>query len=294
MLESSLDSIQNRAPHRIEHGIRSWIDQDAIDSPIKLADITAYNYRAQAFNPNAPLPLSVRDESALAPLFALPHDAFILELGGGDGRFGHALMRRGFTNVIESDISSTSVQRAEQAARAQQLHGHFCTIDSEQIPFKDGSLDAVFMVASLHHVPSAQKVIAEMKRVLKPGGLLCILREPASWQYYLFYPAFKLIRTVVRRDSDAPHSLADDTTFGFTQRFFRAQLSDLRALRIVPVHYTRKVYTNLVELCNKVLKTELTCTPGLLHACETLDRGIAHIPFVRSLAWDWDVYAIKQ
>ncbi len=42
------------------------------------------------------------------------------------------------------------------------------------IPLSDGSLDGVFANMYLHHAPDPGKAIAEMARLLKPGGVLCI------------------------------------------------------------------------------------------------------------------------
>ncbi|MCT2407864.1 class I SAM-dependent methyltransferase [Chryseobacterium antibioticum] len=42
--------------------------------------------------------------------------------------------------------------------------------DIENIPFKDNSVDYIINIAVLEHVPNPQKVIAEIHRVLKPGG----------------------------------------------------------------------------------------------------------------------------
>ncbi|WP_445453395.1 class I SAM-dependent methyltransferase [Flavobacterium sp. 25HG05S-40] len=42
--------------------------------------------------------------------------------------------------------------------------------DIENIPFKDNSIDYIINIAVLEHVPNPQRVIAEMNRILKPGG----------------------------------------------------------------------------------------------------------------------------
>ena len=43
-----------------------------------------------------------------------------------------------------------------------------------ELPFEDGSLDVVYMVAALMEIPDPQRCLREVKRVLKPGGVLAV------------------------------------------------------------------------------------------------------------------------
>ena len=44
--------------------------------------------------------------------------------------------------------------------------------EATKLPFRDNSLDMVISEATLEHLPEPQKAIAEIRRVLKPGGLV--------------------------------------------------------------------------------------------------------------------------
>ncbi|NLI39807.1 MAG: methyltransferase domain-containing protein [Caldisericales bacterium] len=46
--------------------------------------------------------------------------------------------------------------------------------DAYNLPFGDKTFDVVFMVAVLEEIPDRQRALAECKRVLKDGGLLCV------------------------------------------------------------------------------------------------------------------------
>ena len=48
----------------------------------------------------------------------------------------------------------------------------FQTADVHELPFEDGSFDAVFVHAVLQHVREPLRALAEMHRVLKPGGVV--------------------------------------------------------------------------------------------------------------------------
>ncbi len=53
------------------------------------------------------------------------------------------------------------------------LHG-----DAEQLPVRDEAIDIVTISSALHHLPSPQKALNEMQRVLKLGGRLLVFHEP--------------------------------------------------------------------------------------------------------------------
>ncbi len=47
--------------------------------------------------------------------------------------------------------------------------------DSERLPFASGSFDIVTCANSFHHYPRQDRAVAEMRRVLRPGGRLMII-----------------------------------------------------------------------------------------------------------------------
>lgn len=79
-------------------------------------------------------------------------DATILELGSG--------LRRRSPNIINLELEAG----AEVDVVA----------DGHLLPFKDDTFDAVISEAVLEHVRSPNLVVAEMYRVLKPGGVVCV------------------------------------------------------------------------------------------------------------------------
>ncbi|MBN1585136.1 class I SAM-dependent methyltransferase [Candidatus Uhrbacteria bacterium] len=275
-------------------GILNCLDESVLADAVKRTDMATYSLRAADFSEDQMLSLSPEEERLLAPLSGVPSEDFILELAGGNGRFALHLLRRGH-RVIETDIAHGSVERVRRTALDAGLtNGLYAIVDAERLPFRDGSLGAVFMVASLHHLPHPDVAIREIARVLKPGGRLLILREPASWQYYLFLPAYWLVRKFLRRRNQNAFSLADDVTWGFSCGRLRSLLKkDFGQIEIRPVHYLRKFYRNWVVLRAKLGRPSRV-DPAVERRLETCDGIIARIPLLNRLPWDWDISAVRK
>jgi SAM-dependent methyltransferase len=87
----------------------------------------------------------------------------ILDLGCGDGQLTTRLAAAGAT-VIGVDASAPMVE----AARARGIDA--VVGNAEQLPFADAAFDAVFSNAALHWVRDQDAMLAEVHRVLRPGG----------------------------------------------------------------------------------------------------------------------------
>jgi ubiquinone/menaquinone biosynthesis C-methylase UbiE len=126
----------------------------------------------------------------------LPEKCRILELGGGPGYLW--LENRGRIpagwNVILSDLSSGMVEEARKNLEESRQHFTFGAIDAQDLPFADGSFDAVIANHMLYHVPERDKALSEIRRVLRSGGQFFAatngkqhLRELREWTDE-FYP----------------------------------------------------------------------------------------------------------
>ena len=109
------------------------------------------------------------DRAHLAALAAFAdQDSVVGDLGCGTGQISAALAPF-VARVIAVDESATMLQAAKR-----RLSG-FDNIDLrrgelEALPIDDGRLDVAVLMLVLHHVPEPAKALADVARVLKPGG----------------------------------------------------------------------------------------------------------------------------
>jgi SAM-dependent methyltransferase len=92
----------------------------------------------------------------------------VLDLGAGEGAFARTLRSAGY-DVTACDVDPSIFRSPEIPFR----QGDF----NAGIPFDDGAFDAVVFIEVLEHLTHPWKALAEIRRVLRPGGWL-ILTTP--------------------------------------------------------------------------------------------------------------------
>lgn len=103
-------------------------------------------------------------------------DIAVLDNMCGTGVFLDVLAKD-FSFVVGADISHDMIQLTTGAARAR-MKGLVCA-DADRLPFADASFDVVNVRGALHHVNPIHTALREMRRVLRPGGLV-IISEPCD------------------------------------------------------------------------------------------------------------------
>jgi SAM-dependent methyltransferase len=93
-----------------------------------------------------------------------------LDLGCGNGEVSEALGRLLRATVICSDISSVAVEQC----RARGLEAHQVELGVAPLPFEDAGFDLVFMTEVLEHLFYPDRALAEINRILRPGGYLLL------------------------------------------------------------------------------------------------------------------------
>lgn len=109
-----------------------------------------------------------------------PTGKTVLDVGVGTGFLSIMLAEMGH-RVTGVDLSEEMISQARKKIESRGLKIRLETGDAEDLPFEDGSFDAVVNRAVLWTLPDPKKALLEWKRVLKPGGTLCFfLHGPHS------------------------------------------------------------------------------------------------------------------
>jgi len=108
--------------------------------------------------------------NAFEELFSGVNGGHVLDVATGEGGYITILQRYlgGFSSITGIDTNKKVLCTARETFDFP--HTHFSQMDAEYLGFDDGSFDTVNLSASLHHLENVRRVLAEMKRVLKPGG----------------------------------------------------------------------------------------------------------------------------
>lgn len=175
----------------------------------------------------------------------LPEDLcnwHILDAGCGGGRYACALAAFGAKQVVGVDLSETNIETArrwrKESRFAERLHFEVGSLD--RLNFDDGTFDFVFSNGVVHHMADPEQGIAELLRVLKPGGVgfFKVMPKPGGLHWDLIELARLLLWDV---SLEIPHRmfaaagltaslryyLLDHMLVPYNTRFTRAEVFDL-------------------------------------------------------------------
>lgn len=105
----------------------------------------------------------------------------VLDVGCG---VGNDLSRfaRGGARVVGVDLSEHAIALAQANFSQRGLSGEFHVMNGEQLDLPDNSVDLVYCHTVLHFTPDPDRMVEEIRRVLKPGGLAIVMMvNRRSW-----------------------------------------------------------------------------------------------------------------
>lgn len=148
--------------------------------------------------------------------------ADVLELGCGRARVTRQLAEQlPLASVVATEVDLIQLEKNQAIADLSKVR--FMQGGMEAIPLADGSVDIAIMLKSLHHVPARflDPGFAEVQRVLRPGGHLCLLEPVYAGDFNAILSLFNDERLVREEAFAALCRAVEQGLFGHSgQHFF--------------------------------------------------------------------------
>jgi SAM-dependent methyltransferase len=94
----------------------------------------------------------------------------VLEVGVGAGT-DHLQFARAGADLYGVDLTDLAIETTASRLALYGLSSNLQRLDAESLPFEDGFFDVVFSWGVIHHSARPERIVAEVHRVLQPGGL---------------------------------------------------------------------------------------------------------------------------
>lgn len=144
----------------------------------------------------------------------------VLLLGNGESYAELYMLTKEPRVLIYSDLSPIGLRELlghGELARDERLV--FAAIDALDLPLRDESIDLVYGFAFAHHLPDPERFLAEVARVLRPGGR-CVFMDNAYspiWQWLKLGWLRPLMGLSHRREPRSPEDIRDTVGGGFRE-----------------------------------------------------------------------------
>jgi ubiquinone/menaquinone biosynthesis C-methylase UbiE len=128
-----------------------------------------------------------------------------LDIGCGPGMMEEALLERGF-EVWSVDASAQMIAFAEErmAGHPMAARCHLSVGDAEQLGFAEGFFDAIVSMGVLEYLASYERMIGEMHRLLRRGGVAVLTVPNRAAAYRVVRSAFEAVRETAKRVAGRP------------------------------------------------------------------------------------------
>ena len=145
------------------------------------------------------LGIDVKWRKKVLKLVASKKPERILDIATGTGDLAILMAQTGATEIIGADISEGMMEVGRKKLKEKKLDDRIQLVygDSENLPFEDNHFDAITVAFGIRNFENLEKGLAEILRVLKPGGIFVILETsvPTKFPYkqgYKFYTKYML------------------------------------------------------------------------------------------------------
>jgi ubiquinone/menaquinone biosynthesis C-methylase UbiE len=197
----------------------------------------------------------------------------LLDVGCGTGHHLAELRGRGF-EVAGVDGSDEMLKRARELNPGVEL----LQSDVDKLPFPDASFDVVLCIEVLRYLPDVSKCIAEMSRVLRPGGV-CLATATPLLNLNCYWPVNRLAGMLPFRLVRLKQFFS--TSGGLRKHFANAGFASTK------VH---GVYLGPINWVERLLRPALPLT---LRMWQPIDRLLANRFLIREFSNMFLVHAVK-
>ena len=164
----------------------------------------------------------------------------VLDIAGGTGDLARLFARRvgGRGEVILTDINAAMLAAGRDRLLDLGLVIPVVRCDAERLPFPDDRFDCVSVGFGLRNMTSKEAALAEMRRVLRPGGRLLVLEFSRPWQPLgPLYDAYSFqvlprLGKAIAGDADAYRYLAESIRMHPGQEELKGMMEAARLERV--------------------------------------------------------------
>lgn len=143
--------------------------------------------------------IDVKWRKKVLKMVAAKNPQRILDIATGTGDLAILMAQTNATEITGADISEGMLEVGRKKVTEKNLDGRIKLVygDSENLPFADSHFDAITVAFGVRNFETLEKGLAEILRVLKPGGIFVILETSVPTKFpfkqgYKFYSKFIL------------------------------------------------------------------------------------------------------
>lgn len=129
--------------------------------------------------------IDVKWRKKVLKMVAAKNPQTILDIATGTGDLAILMAETGATEIIGADISEGMMEVGRKKVSDKTLDSRVKLIygDSENLPFEDNYFDAITVAFGIRNFETLEKGLAEILRVLKPGGIFVILETSVPTKF---------------------------------------------------------------------------------------------------------------
>jgi ubiquinone/menaquinone biosynthesis C-methylase UbiE len=164
---------------------------DSLD-PAQKASAAQFDRQSDRYGKSHILAETSDVTEALKGILPPPGGGRALDVATGGGHTALCIARMGW-HVTAGDVSPRMLENAKKLLAGEGFNLETKLFPAEEISFPDGSFDLVTVRVAPHHFSSPEKFVAEVARILKPGGYFLLIDgtvpdndpETAEWLHHV-------------------------------------------------------------------------------------------------------------